>query len=164
MENAGGRITTYAPLSEACLTTLGRDLIFWRLENNRRVLEVFDPWTQHPVWTARKFDIAAQQCLLGNEAIGILEPSGQFTLLSLLDGRTLAEAKLKAETNLIDVTVIECDDRYLVLANSHQGGNVSMNIPTQPLPGSMPKPILNGRLYAIDKSGKLVLACAGRDP
>ncbi len=78
-------------------------------------------------------------------------------LLNLSDGRMLIELQLQAEPLLTDLTVFEGDDRYLVLShNSQPVSPSSPPRPTLPLPGVLPKPVLQGRLYAIDKSGKLL--------
>ena len=87
---------SYSPLSDSCPIALGRNLLFWRLEQNRRILEVFDPWTQKAVWPRREFSFHAQYSILGNELIGVLEPKGEFVLLNLADGR--ANRRIKSES------------------------------------------------------------------
>ncbi len=95
--NTGGQdIKSYSPLGDSCPIALGRNLLFWRLEQNRHVLELFDPWTQKSVWPRREFSFHAQYSILGNELIGILEPKGEFVLLNLADGRPIADVDLKA--------------------------------------------------------------------
>ena len=157
MEHPDGQVNAYAPLSESCPITIGRNLLFWRLEKNRRILEMFDPWTQKSVWPRREFSPRAQYCLLENEAIGVLEPDGEFVLLNLADGRIIVRATLKAEPNLAELTVLADADRYMVLTHDrYQGPNASQLHPSQPLLGTPSKPILRGRLYGIDQNGKLL--------
>jgi outer membrane protein assembly factor BamB/DNA-binding SARP family transcriptional activator len=152
--NPGGQVTkSYSPLSDFCPIALGRNLVFWRLEQNRRILEVFDPWTQKSVWPSREFSFHAQYSILGNELIGVLEPKGEFVLLNLADGRPIAELNLKAQPYLADLTLIASENQYLVLAHdSYQDPNAHQLRQLQPF-GS--KQVLKGRLYAIDQSGKL---------
>ncbi len=155
--NSGGQVTkSYSPLGDTCPIALGRNLLFWRLEHNRRILEVFDPWTQKSVWPSREFSVHAQYSILGNELIGILEPKGEFVLLNLADGRPIAELNLKAQPYLAELTLMAWENQYLVLAHdSYQDPNAPQLRPLQPL-GTPSKQILKGRLYAIDRSGKLV--------
>ena len=156
IEHLGGPKKSFAALSESCPMIIGRNLLFWRLENERRIMELFDPWTQKSVWPRREFSAAAQYCLVGNELIGVLEPGGEFVLLNLTDGREIANVKLQAESNLSELTVIPSDDRYMVLTNaSHSGANQQVR-PLQPLFGVVSKPILRGKLYGIDQKGQLM--------
>ena len=88
--------------------------------------------------------------------MGILEPKGEFVLLNLADGRPIAELKLKAQPYLAELTLMAWENQYLVLAHdSYQDPNAPQMRPMQPL-GTPTKQILKGRLYAIDRSGKLV--------
>jgi outer membrane protein assembly factor BamB len=155
--NPGGQIVkSYAPLGDSCLITLGRNLLFWRLEQNHRILELFDPWTQEPVWPRREFSFHAQYSILGNELIGVLEPDGKFVLLNLADGRTIAEINLKPEPYLGDIMLIAYEDRFLLLtSDSYQDPSAPQLRPLQPF-GIPSKLISKGRLYAIDGSGKLL--------
>ncbi len=158
MGDFNGQVSNvYVPLSDSCPITLGRNLLFWRAEKNRRVLELFDPWTQKPVWPRREFSSAAHHCLVGGEMIGILEPGGEFVLLNLADGRVIAQVKLNPEPDLADLTVIAWEDRYLLLTHqSYQRSNAQQLHLSQPLMGAPSKPILRGRLYSIDQNGKLL--------
>jgi hypothetical protein len=152
--NPGGQIVkSYAPLGDSCPFTLGRNLLFWRLEQNHRILELFDPWTQKPVWPRREFSFHAQYSILGNELIGVLEPDGKFVMLNLADGRTVAEINLKPEPYLAEITLFASEDRYLLLTNTSP-----VALPPGPLQqsGIPSKLISKGRLYAIDGSGKLI--------
>ncbi|MGA2799389.1 MAG: hypothetical protein ABSE63_17540, partial [Thermoguttaceae bacterium] len=144
---------SYSPLSDSCPIALGRNLLFWRLEQNRRVLELFDPWTQKSLWPSREFSFHAQFSILGNELIGILEPKGDFVLLNMADGRPIADLNLKAQPYMAELTLIASENQCLVLVHdSYQDPNARQLRQMQPF-GS--KQVLKGRLYAIDRSGKL---------
>lgn len=156
---AGQDVKNYVPLSESCPITLGRNLLFWRLEQNKRVLELFDPWTQKSVWPRTEFSFRAQFCIVGNEFIGILEPKGEvgeFVLLNLADGRTVAEVKLKPEPDLTDLTVIASEDRFLVLTHESPQDHNAPQLRALQQFGTPSKQIIKGRLYAIDQTGKLL--------
>jgi outer membrane protein assembly factor BamB len=152
-------VKTYSPLNETCPLISGRNLLFWRVENNRRVLEMFDPWAQKSVWPKCDYSIGAQYSLLQNELIGIMEPGGDFTnftLLNLADGRSIAQVKLKPEQNMVQATVIAFEDHYLALTYNSFQSNVPQIRSIQQMMGVPSKQILQGRLYAIDKEGKLM--------
>ena len=44
-----------------------------------------------------------------------MEPSGRFVLISLPDGRTIADLKLEAEPSLTDMTLLASGDQYFLL-------------------------------------------------
>ena len=146
---------SYSPLSDSCPMILGRNLLFWRLEQNHRVLELFDPWTQQAVWLRREFSFHAQYSILGNEAIGVLEPKGSFVLLNLADGRPIAELDLKEQPHLSELTLMAWGDQYLVLAHDSYLEPNAPQRPVQPV-GGPSKQVLRGRLYAIGRDGKLL--------
>ena len=47
--------TTFARVEETCLATLGRNLLLWWPEGNRRVLTLVDPLEGRDLWAGRKF-------------------------------------------------------------------------------------------------------------
>ena len=81
--------TNPPPLGDVCLTKLGRKLLTWRRDDadkqNKAKLDLFDPWTQQSVWLTRKFDAGARVSLVGQEAVGVMEPDGHFVLVQLSD-------------------------------------------------------------------------------
>lgn len=153
--NNGEETTMFARFEETCLATLGRNLLLWRIERNRRALKLFDPLDGRDVWKERKFAASARACVVADRVVGIFEPSGHFTLIALADGRTIADVKLNAEPSLMDVSLIESGDQYFLLTSA---SNVQSNMPAmQPMPGAgfSHKPVYRGRLYAFDRQGKL---------
>jgi hypothetical protein len=146
---------SYEPLTSTCLAAFGRNLLYWRIDGDRRVLDLFDVWEQKSRWPARSFPLQTQCCLVNKEVLGILEPKGKFTLVGLPDGRSLAETKLESESNLTDVTVMPYEDTYLILTNA-PFRLVSNPVNAMPIAGGMDKSIVSGRLYAIDRQGKLL--------
>ena len=153
-----GRIVkSYTPLNHTSIAELGRKLLLWWPEGNHRELTLIDPLEQRDEWPRRKYSHQARACVIPNEAVGVMEPDGRFELISLADGKTIADVKLEMETALINVTLLKSGDRFFILAN-HQPpkGN---SIPIQPMPNQTPgsqNTILHGRLYALDSQGKLL--------
>lgn len=154
---AGGQtVKGYTPLNESCPLILGRNLLFWRSEENRRVLELFDPWTQKSVWPSRQFSNRAQYSILGNELIGVMEPTGEFVLLNLADGRAIAELKLKPDPYLGEIILLAFGDRFLLLSNDIYRDSDASQMSVLQLYGISAKQIHKGRLYSIDRGGKLL--------
>jgi hypothetical protein len=125
-------------------------MLLWWPEGGQRVLTLVDPLEGRDLWRGRKFSNNAKTCVVNNELVGVMEPTGRFVLISLPDGRTIADVKLEAETSFNDVMVLASGDQYFVLTRSSRGES---NI--QPMPGAPYDPIHKGRLYAIDRQGKL---------
>ncbi len=151
----GAQFARYVPLTSECLAAFGRNLLFWRQNGDRRTLELFDVWRQKSIWPARDFSSKARFDLVNREVLGIVESTGKFTLISLPDGRTLAETQLEPDDNLSDVTVIPYEDSYLILTNSPARPPLT-SIQSNPMIGAGDKPVMRGRLYAIDRQGKLL--------
>ena len=147
----GEKKTVFAHLDDFCLATLGRRLLLWWPEGNQRVLTLVDPLEGRDVWPGRQFSAAACTCVVGEEAVGVLEPNGRFVLLGLPDGRTIADIQLEPEPSLTDITLLATGGQYFLLTRS----SVNDPAPIQAMPGCAPKPIHRGRLYAIDEQGKL---------
>ena len=149
----GEQKTVFGRFEETCLATLGRKILLWWPQGNQRELTLVDPLEGRDLWRGRKFSAKAHACVVNNEVVGVMEPSGRFVLLSLPDGRTIADLKLEAEPTLADMSLASEGEQYLLLTSSVQG---EANAPQfHPMPGSLYKPIHRGRLYAIDRRGKL---------
>ena len=82
--------------SDSCLAILGRKILLWQPQQDRRVLSLFDPLEGRQEWPERKFAAGARVSLIGEKAVGVMEPGGRFVLYSLPDGRTIADLKLEA--------------------------------------------------------------------
>jgi hypothetical protein len=150
----GEEKTVFTHLEDSYLAALGRRLLLWWPEGDNRVLTLVDPLEGRDVWPGRKFSAAARACVVGEKAVGVLEPDGRFVLLDLPDGRTIAEVQLQNEPVLIDITLLASGGQYFLLTRSSAvERNHSTHI--QPMPGCAFKPINRGRLYAMDEQGKL---------
>jgi len=137
--------------------TLGRQILVWRPQDDRCVLELFDPWQQRQVWPPREFAGDAKYCLVGDEAIGVFAPEGRFLLLSLPDGQTIAQAELEPETDLSEIFVFASGDQYVLVTHSPQGQpTTSSQQMTPALRGTTSKPIYHGRVYSFGPDGKVL--------
>jgi len=149
---SGEQKAVFGRFEETCRATFGRKLLLWWPEGNQCVLTLVDPFEGRDLWRGRKFAANAVVTVVNNEVVGVMEPGGRFVLVSLPDGRTIADLKLEAEPSLNGIS-LDVGDQYLLLAHSSQG---EANAPQfQPMPGGLYMPIHRGRLYAIDRQGKL---------
>ena len=55
----GAEQVVYGPFSETCLAALGRKLLLWRIEGDKRTLVLFDPLSGRDVWPAKVLCIRA---------------------------------------------------------------------------------------------------------
>ena len=153
MTSGGEQKLVFNRLEETCLATLGRNVLLWWPEGNQRLLTLVDPLEGRDLWRGRKFSSGAHACVVNDEVVGVMEPGGRFVLISLPDGRTIADQKLDPEPSLTEITLLLSDDQYFLLTRSARGEANAPNF--QQLPGTPYKPIYRGRLYAIDRKGKL---------
>ena len=117
-------------LSNSGIDFWGRFVLTWEQGRNGepgtpghgRVLALFDPWRQKAVWPSRTFASGARVSVVGNEAVGVLEPGGHFVLVALADGRTIADLQLavRPDFSVTDLVVTRMGDQYIVLANDNR--------------------------------------------
>jgi hypothetical protein len=146
--------------------TIGRFLLMWEAGPAGPTLTLFDPWEERPVWPPRKFAAGARASLVAGEAVGVLERDGHFILLGLPDGQTIADTtlplqlpglnpitkiQLQLQPQLTALSVLRLEDQYLVVAHlpPKRGQSIS------PLNGMVAQPIPSGKLFALDRQGKL---------
>ena len=140
---------------QSCIATLGRQLLVWNVQEGEAFLELSDPWEQRQIWPPRKLSSGAKFDMVGEEAVGVLEPDGHFVLVGLPDGRTIVDVKLERELLVASVSVFRSGDQY-VLATSRSEPRARPNRVVQILPGNLSKPIGNGRVYSFDLEGKMM--------
>ena len=129
-------------------------------KQNKARLDLFDPWTQQTVWPTRKFDAGARLSLVGQEAIGVMEPDGHFVLVELSDGRTLADLKLDAEAAMADILVVHSGQQYLLLTTAAVPPRTE-RLGLQAIGSVMTAyPIRKGRMVSFDEKGKLLWPAA----
>ncbi len=97
-------------------------MLLWWPQGKQRELTLVDPFEGRDLWRGRKFAANARACVVNDEVVGVMEPSGRFVLVSLPDGRTIADLKLEAEPSLIDISLDASGERqYLLLVSSSRG-------------------------------------------
>lgn len=131
------------------MATLGRRVLSWESNN---VMQMRDLWADKTLWS---FDFAtgSKAALVSQDAVGVMQPDGIFTLVSLADGKQLAREQLEPEAQLLGIYLLRSQFGY-VLATNTQSRN-EPNVSIQPLPVSPSSPPISGRLYAFDReSGK----------
>jgi hypothetical protein len=129
-------------------TTLGRRVLSFRQESKEMKLRMDDLVAPSPQDWERSFALESKGCLVERDKLAVLEPSGKFTLLSLVDGATLIETQLERERSLKSIYVLPSEDQYLLFTNSlyREDGAVSYQPPAIP-----DAPLVNGRIYAFDR-------------
>jgi outer membrane protein assembly factor BamB len=95
---------------EAGMATIGRFVLLWETDPAEAELTLLDPWQESPAaarrW-GRKFTAGARACLVGQEAVAVLERNGHFVLLGLPDGRTIADTVLPLRPVLIPAAPVK---------------------------------------------------------
>jgi outer membrane protein assembly factor BamB len=132
--------------------THGRNVLAWESKNNTITLRLTDAWQGRELWS-RQVSQKSRGSIIDGEELAVLEPSGQFTIVSLQTGKVRFTSPLQAEPTLGWIQVIRSHDQYLLLA-SQDDGPVAAN-ELMPL-SMMPQRNMHGRVYAIARStGKL---------
>jgi hypothetical protein len=172
MRGFAGAMPTPAPLGDVCLASLGRKLLTWKhggkdktLLNmfnpwdrgkGKATLAMFDPWEQRTLWKTQAFHSNSRVAVVGEEAVGVVEPDGHFMLFELPGGRVIADVKLETEEALVQLYVVHSGNEYLVLTQNNKPSKRDPNRPIQALPGGSSCFIPQGRIYALDERGKLL--------
>jgi len=142
------------PPPEQHIATLGRRVLVWRPEGDRRVLELLDPWEQRIVWGPYRFSANAHFDLVDDEVIGLLEPDGHFKLIAIEDGRILTDADLPEESSLLSgIVLFDSGGQYTLVAQRHAQRPATRL--ARPVRGYLAKPA-DGNVYALGYDGKLL--------
>lgn len=131
------------------MATLGRRVLTWESNN---LVQLRDLGEDKTLWS---FPVAAgsKAAIVSQDAVGILQPDGMFTLLALADGKQLVREQLEPEPQLLGIYLLRSRDGYLLATNTQSRNEPNVSI--QPLPVSPSSPPISGRLYAFDRaSGK----------
>jgi hypothetical protein len=131
---------------EKRMTTVGRAVLTWEQQAADFALQLRDPWKNETLWSYT-FPAGAKAALVGQEAVGVLKPDGDFTLITLGNGKPLVHEQVVAENALSAIQLLRTDDRYLLITNSGLRNEQNLNV--QPLPSSGNASFVNGRVYAF---------------
>ena len=147
-------------LARSGLMTLGSCVLTWGRgpDGNGRILSLFDPWRQKPVWPDRAFASGSRIDVVEQSAVGVMEPGGHFVLVDLADGHTIADLQLKVRQHfpVSDLLVTRLGDQYIVIVQDRRTlGNENNNEQQMQAPqGALSYPICRSRIYAVDLQGK----------
>jgi outer membrane protein assembly factor BamB len=145
-EKAGTR--RVVPFEQRMLT-VGRNVMSWEPQGPQHLLAMRDPWEDKLLWSFA-FAAGAKAAIVGEEAVGVLEPGGQFTLITIADGKPLVQEKLEPESSLLGIHLLAAEDQYLLVTNASAPVQPGMNV--QPVAGASNYPMVNGRLYAFHRT------------
>jgi outer membrane protein assembly factor BamB len=129
------------------ITTIGRHVLSWEPDGIKQMLVMRDAWLDQTEWSY-SFAPHSKADVVSQEAIGILQPDGEFTLVSLADGKLLIKDRLEPEKSLTDINLLRTRDAYLLTTNS--AARTEANVTMQPVPNASTSRLINGRLYAFD--------------
>jgi hypothetical protein len=142
-------------------TTFGRNVLAWDQVGTTLKVRLYDAWEQdaqgqHADLWSRQVPQGTKGCLINGEELALLEPSGQFTVVTLATGELKFAVPLDPEPALDYVQVQRSSEQYILITNQ--------NNPTPP-PGVLVNPLssanspqarVHGRVYAFTCStGKL---------
>ncbi|OHB74934.1 MAG: hypothetical protein A2W31_13865 [Planctomycetes bacterium RBG_16_64_10] len=130
------------------VATVGRQTLDWLDDGAHLQLVMADVWASKVVWS-RQFARAAQIWLLDSEALGVLDPAGQFVLLSLTDGQAQIEAQLEPEPELAAIYLLGSKDQILLITSSPVAARTDRAV--SPVPGLGSQLLVSGRVYAFDR-------------
>ncbi len=136
--------------------TAGRLVLSCRADRKKLTMRWFDAWTQTDLWS-REFTDDAQCWQPTRSEIAVLEPTGEFVILNLADGKELVSAQLEPQTDLNRLYVLASHDQYIVVASDPSPDSPSNRLRLYGSIGTDQCPEINGRVYAIDRqTGKLM--------
>jgi hypothetical protein len=142
-------------------TTRGRNVLAWEQTGTTLNVRLYKAWEQdaqgqHPDLWSRQVPQGTKGCLIEGEEVALLEPSGQFTVVSLATGETRFAVPLDPEPSLDYIQVQRSREQYILITTQSN--------PTPP-PGLLVNPLttanspqarVHGRVYAFARAtGKL---------
>lgn len=138
------------PMVDQRMVTIGRKVVQWRVESNRPSVVMFDPWTNTDLWRHR-FEPGAKASIVGEQAIGVLEGNGQFTIIDLATGKLLTQQKLELNlAALLHIYMLKSRDQYILVTNVTPS-RVEPGVTIQAAPGGLDNPLVSGQVLAFDR-------------
>ncbi len=129
----------------ARLATIGRHELSWIVQNQRSHLSRTDVLTGETVWTT-DFSERAKMTVIEDEEVAVLEPTGEFAVIRVSDGKELLSAKLESDESLSRIIVLRSNQHYTLLTESTGGNNNVRAIGV-----GFNNPIVNGFAYGFDR-------------
>jgi hypothetical protein len=131
---------------EKRMATIGRRVLSWEPQGTQVALQMRDAWQDQLLWS-HTFAPGAKAALAGQDAVAVLQPDGQFSLVTLVDGKELVKERLEPENTLTAIQLLRSAGQYLLVTNSAVRNEP--NVSVQPLPNAGNSPFINGRVYAF---------------
>jgi outer membrane protein assembly factor BamB/tetratricopeptide (TPR) repeat protein len=136
--------------------THGRRVLAWEEKNSTITVRLYDAWNDQRVLWSRQVARGTRGHIIDGEELAILEPGGQFTIVSLADGSVRFAVPLEAEPSLAWIQVIRSENQYLLLASQESGPVGGGGLTPLPIISSLQQTGMHGRVYAFHRSsGKL---------
>jgi outer membrane protein assembly factor BamB len=135
--------------AENRMTTLGRQVLSWQEADGHYVMEMRDAWLDKPLWSYT-FTAGSKADLVSREVVGVFQSDGEFSLVSLADGKLLAKERLQKESTLVGIYLLPSPNGYLLV--THGAGRTVNNVSTQPFPNVPDCPLISGHVYAFDRA------------
>jgi outer membrane protein assembly factor BamB len=143
------------PLADKRWATHGREVLSFDEAGAGITLKLRDVWTDNELWK-RQVPSGSRGHIIDGEELAILEPGGQFTVVSLASGQPRFSVPLEAQRGLSWIQVMRSRDQYLLLASQDGGPSGGSTLQPLPIAGSMHAAAMHGRVYAFDRTtGKL---------
>lgn len=135
-------------------TTHGRRVLAWEQTGTTVTVKLYDAWAQgSPLWS-KSFAIGSRGTLVESDELAVLEPGGNFTIVSLADGRVRFASPLEPDRSLGNIHVFRSRQQYVLIASQEAANSESP-------PGYIINPIgmnlgyqqnrIHGRVHAFDR-------------
>ncbi len=145
-------------------------------DGNQVTLALFDPWTQHDVWSEdftgwnNGQSPGLKGTLIDGDTVALMQADGRLVILNLADGKKLIDEHLEAEKDqhsmLQSLRVIRTPDQYFVIADrvptpggpGLRGPGEARGVTSTPMPvTSLPTneqicQLVTGHVYAFDRA------------
>ncbi len=131
-------------------TTRGRYVLAWQHQGNGVRLFLYDAWKEVEVWS-ELFPVGSRGCLVGTSQVAVLQPDGRLLMRSLDGPQAALETRLEPEANLAGIHVFPSAERYLLVTNRESLPLPAGDREIQGLGGTLPAPMIKGRVYALDR-------------
>ncbi|MEX2174304.1 MAG: PQQ-binding-like beta-propeller repeat protein, partial [Pirellulaceae bacterium] len=131
--------------------THGRRVLAWEQTGAMVKLRLYDAWEQGPDLWSGQFPLGSRGCLVDGEELAVLEPGGNFSVVSLADGLVQFASPLAPERALGFIHVLRSREQYLLIAsqdNYESPPGMVIN-PINAMGGSHNR--IHGRVYAFDR-------------
>lgn len=150
------------PKAEGRWAKIGRRLLVWTKTEMGVDAQLVEPWdiaaskphTKPIVWS-QSFAADSKGTLIDLEEAAILQPDGRLSILDLATGHIRLKQQLDAEEALQTLYVLRGASEYIVMANTPID-DAPDGLSVQPAPGGygplgQSSPLVNGKIYAIDR-------------